>query len=58
MEINDNAHKNEFSEAGNIEGNVFENGLSMFLFQAQKAFNIWHKVEPIVNEETIEFLNN
>ena len=53
-----NPHKNEFSEAGNIQGNIFENGLNMFLFQAQKAFNIWHKIEPIVNKETIEFLNN
>ena len=53
-----NPHKNEFSKAGNIQGNIFENGLNMFLFQAQKAFNIWHKIEPIVNEETIEFLNN
>ena len=53
-----NPHKNEFSKAGNIQGNIFENGLNMFLFQAQKAFNIWHKIEPIINKETIEFLNN
>ena len=53
-----NPHKNEFSEAGNIEGNVFENGLSMFLFQAQKAFNIWHKIEPKIDQEVIKFLGS
>ena len=33
-------------EAGNKEGNILENGLNMFLFQAQKAFSIWHNIEP------------
>ena len=28
----------EFSRAGNMRGNIIENGLNMFLFQAQKAF--------------------
>ena len=37
----------EFSEAGNAEGNSIENGLNMFLFQGQQAFNIWHNVEPV-----------
>ncbi len=48
----------EFSEAGNAKGNVIENGLNMFLFQGQQAFNIWHNVEPQINEELIEFLKN
>ena len=48
----------EFSEAGNTEGNLNENGLNMFLFQGQQAFNIWHKVEPKINKELIEFLKN
>ena len=46
----------EFSEAGNAKGNVIENGLNMFLFQGQQAFNIWHHVEPEINKELIEFL--
>ena len=46
----------EFSEAGNAKGNVIENGLNMFLFQGQQAFNIWHNVEPEINKELIEFL--
>ena len=46
----------EFSEAGNVKGNINENGFNMFLFQGQKAFNIWHNVEPEINQELIEFL--
>ncbi len=48
----------EFSEAGNAKGNLIENGLNMFLFQGQQAFNIWHNVEPEINEELIKFLRN
>ena len=48
----------EFSEAGNAQGNTSENGLSMFLFQGQQAFNIWHKVEPEINRELIDFLKD
>ncbi len=51
-------HETEFSRAGNIEGNTYENGLNMFLFQAQKAFNIWHNIEPIINEEVVKFIKN
>ena len=48
----------EFSEAGNSQDNLNENGFNMFLFQAQKAFNIWHHVEPEINQELITFLKN
>ena len=48
----------EFSEAGNAQGNSIENGLSMFLLQGQQAFNIWHNVEPKINQELIEFLKD
>tara|TARA_Y100001935_G_scaffold135454_1_gene112062 strand:- start:318 stop:1112 length:795 start_codon:yes stop_codon:yes gene_type:complete len=51
-------YKTEFSEAGNIEGNKYENGLNMFLFQAQKAFNIWHNIEPEINEDVIKFITS
>ena len=50
--------KTEFSEAGNAQGNSIENGLNMFLFQGQQAFNIWHNVEPEINKELIKFLKN
>ena len=48
----------EFSEAGNEKGNLIENGLNMFLFQGQEAFNIWHNIEPEINKELIKFLKN
>ena len=47
----------EFAEAGNKPGNIFENGLYMFLFQAQKAFSIWHNIEPKIDQGVIRFLN-
>ena len=53
-----NPFKTEFSQAGNKPGNIIENGLNMFLFQAQKAFSIWHNVEPKINQELIQFLES
>ena len=49
-------HQTEFSEAGGKSKNIYENGFNMFLFQAQKAFNIWHNIEPEINEEVVNFL--
>ena len=48
----------EFSKAANLPNNKFENGLNMFVYQAQKAFSIWHNIEPTVNEELIKFLRD
>ena len=48
----------EFSEAGHTKGNVIKNGLNMFLFQGQQAFNIWHNLKPEINQELIEFLKD
>ena len=33
-----------------------ENGKMMFIYQAQKAFFIWHNILPLVDDETINFL--
>ena len=51
-------HNTKFFNIGNNKGNNFENGLNMFLYQAQKAFNIWHNIEPDIDEETINLLKN
>ena len=51
-------YETKFFNIGNQKGNNFENGLNMFLFQAQKAFNIWHNIEPDIDEETINLLKN
>ena len=53
-----NPFNTDFSEAGKKPGNKIENGLNMFLFQAQKAFSIWHNIEPNINQELIEFLES
>ena len=53
-----NPYKTNFFDVGNEKGNIYENGLNMFLYQAQKAFNIWHNIEPDINEEVINFLKN
>ena len=53
-----NPFNTDFSEAGNKSQNILENGLNMFLFQAQKAFSIWHNVEPEINQDVIKFLKS
>ena len=50
--------KQNFLDAGKKNGNKIENGLNMFFFRDKQAFNIWHKVEPEINEELMEFLKN
>ena len=51
-------YNTEFSDAASFAGNAYENGLNMFLFQAQKAFNIWHNIDPIIDEDLINFLKS
>jgi shikimate dehydrogenase len=34
-----------------------ENGKMMFIYQAQKAFFLWHNILPIVDNETLNLLN-
>ena len=53
-----NPFNTDFSKAGNKPGNIIENGLNMFLFQAQKAFSIWHNIEPKIDQELIQFLES
>ena len=53
-----NPFNTDFSEAGHKQGNIIENGLNMFLFQAQKAFSIWHNVEPKIDQDVIKFLES
>jgi shikimate dehydrogenase len=39
-------------------GHEILNGETMFLYQAQKAFQIWHNITPKIDKDLIEFLNN
>ena len=38
-------------------GAQIENGKMMFVYQAQKAFFIWHNILPVVDDETIKLLD-
>ena len=38
-------------------GGITKNGKMMFVYQAQKAFFIWHKVVPEIDNETINLLD-
>ena len=38
-------------------GGITKNGKMMFIYQAQKAFFIWHKVVPDIDDETINILD-
>ena len=53
-----NPYETSFFQVGKSLGNIYENGLFMFLYQAQKAFHIWHNIEPDIDEEVVEFLKN
>jgi len=38
-------------------GGITKNGKMMFIYQAQKAFFIWHKIVPEIDNETINLLD-
>ncbi len=52
-----NPKETNFLKIGKKLGNITENGKLMFIYQAISAFNIWHGVRPIVNDEVIKFLD-
>ena len=38
-------------------GNKTENGKNMFIYQAYSAFNIWHGIQPNIDENVTKLLN-
>ncbi|MDA9650771.1 shikimate dehydrogenase [Candidatus Pelagibacter sp.] len=46
-----------FLKCGKKLGNMTENGKLMFIYQAFSAFKIWHKIEPIIDQQVIKFLD-
>ena len=53
-----NPQETNFLKVGKETGNIAENGILMFVYQALEAFNMWHGIKPEINNETIEILNN
>jgi shikimate dehydrogenase len=52
-----NPKETNFLKTGRKLGNVTENGKLMFIYQAISAFNIWHRIRPMVNDEVIKLLD-
>ena len=52
-----NPKETNFLKTGKELGNATENGKLMFIYQAASAFNIWHGVRPVANDETIKLLD-
>jgi shikimate dehydrogenase len=46
-----------FLKRAKLFGNRTENGKMMFIYQACRSFNIWHKIEPIIDESVIKLLD-
>ncbi len=53
-----NPKKTKFLLKAKEFGNKVENGKKMFAFQAQLAFQVWHKIKPAIDKETLEILEN
>tara|TARA_B100001057_G_scaffold463515_1_gene517557 strand:- start:716 stop:1510 length:795 start_codon:yes stop_codon:yes gene_type:complete len=53
-----NPTETNFLKVGKKLGNKTENGKNMFVYQALEAFKIWHGIEPQINEELLEILND
>ena len=52
-----NPKETNFLKIGKKMGNMTLNGKLMFIYQALSAFNIWHGIEPNVNEDVIKLLD-
>ena len=52
-----NPNETNFLKIGKSLGNMTLNGKLMFIYQALSAFNIWHGLEPDVDENIIKLLD-
>ena len=50
--------KTKFLIDAEKSGNKIVDGKMMFLYQAQKSFEIWHGIKPEINKEVINLLND
>jgi len=51
-----NPTETNFLKNGKKYGGITKNGKMMFIYQAQKAFFIWHKIIPEIDNETVNLL--
>ena len=52
-----NPKETNFLKIAKSKGNIILNGKLMFIYQAQSAFNIWHGLEPDIDENVIKLLD-
>ena len=52
-----NPPETNFLKNATKHGGITKNGKMMFVYQAQKAFFIWHKVIPEIDNETVNLLD-
>jgi shikimate dehydrogenase len=52
-----NPSETNFLKNAKKYGGITRNGKMMFIYQAQKAFFIWHKIIPEIDNETINLLD-
>ena len=53
-----NPHETHFLKIGKQLGHKIENGKTMFVYQALEAFKLWHGIEPEINKDILELLDN
>jgi shikimate dehydrogenase len=53
-----NPPKTSFLLEAEKKGHKVINGRDMFLYQAQKAFNLWHNLTPSIDDQLINYLYN
>ena len=51
-----NPSETNFLKNAKLNGNMTENGMMMFIYQAHQSFALWNKVLPKIDEETIKIL--
>ena len=51
-----NPPQTKFLENAKKIGKKTENGKSMFVYQAMKAFEIWHSITPEINKEVLDLI--
>jgi shikimate dehydrogenase len=50
-------NETNFLKIGKKLGNRTENGKLMFIYQALAAFKVWHEIEPNINKQVFEILD-
>ena len=53
-----NPNETNFLKTGKQLGHKTENGKTMFIYQALEAFKLWHNIEPKVNSDIFQLLDN